>query len=536
MSAAGIIMIMIVVSRVLGLIRQRVLAHYFHTSDLSLFFAAFRLPDTIFEVLVFGTFASAFIPVFTKEFKKEKSKAWNLAGVITNWGVLLFLMMAIPVFIFAEPLYRYATPGFDLVDRIEIAKYARILFAAQGFFVLSYVLTAVLESSKRFFIPAMAPIFYNLGIIILTVFASSSIGLLAPVLGVVFGAGMHFLVQFPLAYKLGFRFSKSFKITPDIAKVVGLAIPRIIEVSAMQAAKFLELRLASLISMSAYTYFTFANTIQLIPVGLFGTSIAKAALPTLSGQTDNMENFKKTLFGALNQIVFLMAPISAFLIVARIPVVRLVFGTDIFDWESTVQTSLAVSAFAIGVFSQAANSILARSFYALHDTKTPVVVSIALMVVNMILNYIFVVFYKFPVWSLAASFSFASIIQSLVLFFLVIKRIHNGAKHIFYIPVAKSAVAALGSGFVMFLILKFFDRSVWIKKLSFVTSTNLPFEKFVLDTRYTVNLIILTFLVGLAGITIYFFLLFLFKSNELNVFVKLIKRSLTNQKYTSIDT
>ncbi|KKP47645.1 MAG: hypothetical protein UR39_C0003G0047 [Candidatus Woesebacteria bacterium GW2011_GWA1_33_30] len=533
LSAATLIMVMIVVSRVLGLVRQRVLAHYFVPDDLSLFFAAFRLPDTIFEVLVFGTFASAFIPVFSKSLKESKKNAWKLAGLIANWGGLFFVAITTIVIVFAHPIYRVITPGFSNIDQETIVLMARILFAAQGFFVISYVLTAVLESSKRFFVPALAPLFYNLGIILVTIFFSKELGLLAPALGVVVGAGSHFLIQLPLARKLGFRFNRSLAITSEVKKIAKLSLPRIIEVSFLQIAKFVELTLASLISIPAYTYFTFGNTIQLLPVGLFGTSIAKAALPTLASQADNLDAFKKTLFETLNQVVFLMAPMVAFLIVARVPVVRLIFGTDIFTWESTVETSLVVSAFAIGIFSQAANSILARSFYALHDTKTPVIVSISTLFLNILMDYLFVIVYKLPVWSLAFAFSVAVLIQSGILFGLIVKRIHNGIKRTLYIPVIKSLTGGIISGGVMFFILKFFDKSVWIKKLSFISNLDLPFEKFVLDTRYTGNLLILTTIVGVIGVLVYIFILKLLKSKELETFVNLFKRMLTGQKFTT---
>jgi putative peptidoglycan lipid II flippase len=524
LSAASLIMIMVIASRLLGLIRQRVLAHYFEAHELSLFFGAFRLPDTIFEVLVFGTFASAFIPVFTKTLKESKEKAWSIAGVVTNWGGLIFLILAVIVVIFAYPLYRIITPGFDISDQYVIANLARILFIAQGFFVVSYVLTAVLESSKRFFVPALAPLFYNLGIIISTILLSSKFGLYAPVIGVVVGAFLHFITQLPLAIKLGFKFTKELEITPEVKKIAKLSLPRIFEVSILQVSKFVELTLASLISTSSYTYFTFGNTVQLLPVGLFGTSIAKAALPTLSLQSDNLEQFKKTLFETLNQVVFLMAPIVAFLMVARVPVVRLIFGTDIFDWESTVETSLVVSSFAIGIFSQAANSILARSFYALSDTKTPVKVSVSTLIVNVVLDYVFVLIYKFPVWSLALAFSISMIIQSIVLFILITKKIHNGVVHTLYIPILKSIIGGLTSGFTMYFLLKFFDRSVWIKKLSFIGNLDMPFERFVLDTRYTGNLLLLTSIVGLLGVIVYILVLKVLKSNELDVFIKLFKK------------
>lgn len=536
LKAATLIMIMIVVSRLLGLVRQRVLAHYFVPNDLSLFFAAFRLPDTIFEVLVFGTFASAFIPIFTKTLKESKTKAWEVAGIVANWGGVIFLVLAVIVVIFAHPLYRIITPGFNITDQTKIADLARILFIAQGFFVISYVLTAVLESSKRFFVPALAPLFYNVGIIASTILFYEKFGLYAPVIGVVVGSVSHFLIQLPFAIKLGFKFSKSFKITPEVKKIAKLSAPRILEVSFLQVAKFVELTLASLISIPAYTYFTFGNSVQLIPVGLFGTSIAKAALPTLSMQSDNLEAFKKTLFETLNQVVFLMAPIVAFLAIARIPVVRLIFGTDIFTWDATVETSFVVSAFAIGIFSQAANSILARSFYALHDTKTPVLVSVSTLFINIVLDYLFVIVYKLPVWSLAAAFSFSSIVQMIVLFTLVTKRIHNGVKTGLYLPILKSLTGGIVSGTVMFFILKFFDKSVWIKKLSFIGNLDLPFEKFVLDTRYTGNLLILTAIVGVIGVAVYLIILKILKSKELDTFVSLFKRMLQGQKFTTTAT
>ena len=434
-------------------------------------------------------------------------------------------------------MYKIITPGFEPSDQTRIADLARILFVAQGFFVISYILTAVIESSKRFFVPALAPLFYNVGIILATIFLSEKFGIKAPVIGVIIGSVLHLLIQLPLAIKLGFRFSKSFAITPEVKKIARLSIPRIIEVSFLQIAKFVELTLASLISIPAYTYFTFGNTIQLLPVGLFGTSIAKAALPTLAMQSDDLPAFKKTLYETLNQVVFLMMPIVAFLIVARIPVVRLIFGTDIFTWSATIETSLVVSAFAIGIFSQAANSILARAFYALADTKTPVKISVVILIFNIILDYVLVIVYKFPVWGLAFAFSLSAIIQSVILFVVITKRIHDGAKTMLYLPVTKSLVAGIVSGGVMFFILKFFDKSVWIKKLSFITNVgnianvDLPFEKFVLDTRYAGNLLVLTIIVGLIGTTVYLIVLKLLKSKELETFLRLFKRMFLGQRF-----
>lgn len=540
LSAATLIMIMIIASRLLGLVRQRVLANFFGPADLSLFFAAFRLPDLIFEVLVYGTFASAFIPVFTKALKDKEKNVWEIASSITNIGVIIFSVLALIVMFFANHLYGILTPGFIPEHRDQVVALSKILFAAQGFFVISYVLTAVLESSRRFLMPAIAPLFYNLGIILGTVFFSPKLGLMGPVIGVVIGAFSHAAVQLPLAIKLGYRFSFKIRISQDVKKIGRLSLPRVIEVMFLQVAKSVELLLASLISMAAYTYFTFGNSLQLLPVGLFGTSIAKAALPTLSRLSDSKEEFRKTLFNALYQVSFVVLPAASILMVLRIPLVRLVFGTNLFNWESTVQTGLVVSAFGVGIIFQVFNSILARAFYALHNTKTPVIISISCITLNIILDFILIKVFKLPVWGLAAAFSLASFIQSLVLFILMTKRLYQNFSVKILFPFVKSVLASLGSGMIMFFILKFFDRSVWVKRLSFLGKIDLdrsiPFEKFVLNTQYGFNLLMLTLMTVTVGVIAYVLLSLLFKSGELKFFAGYIKRLFISKKVSPLPT
>jgi putative peptidoglycan lipid II flippase len=538
LSAASIIMLMVIASRVLGLVRQRTLAHFFAPNELSLFFAAFRLPDTIFEILVFGTFSSAFIPVFTKTLKKGRTTAWETAGIVVNIGLLIFAFLAISAGLFANQIYAVFAPGFDPVQRAEVVKIARILFISQGFFVISYVLTGVLESLRRFLVPALAPLFYNIGIILGTILLVPRWGLLAPAIGVFFGAASHFLIQVPLATKLGFRFTPSIRPNKEVRQIGKLALPRVVELSFLQISKTVELFLASLISTAAYTYFTFANSLQLLPVGLFGTSIAKAALPTMARQSGDPERFRKTLLSALYQIVFLALPLAAILMVLRIPLVRLVFGTEIFSWEATVQTGMVLSAFALSVIFQASAALLARGFYALQDTRTPVVVSVTSIALVVVVNFILIRGLNLPVWGLAAAFSIGSAFQAITLFYLINRRIGRRLSLKVLMPIFKSGLATLGSAVVMFFLLKIFDRSVWVKRLSFlgkIESTKvIPFENFVLDTRYTVNLLALTILVSIAGAVAYLGLSLVLRSNEIWVFFNLLKRIFVKRKVSPI--
>jgi len=334
------------------------------------------------------------------------------------------------------------------------------------------------------------------------------------------------LIQLPLSLKLGFRFKPQILVDENVKKIGRLAAPRIVEVSFIQIAKTAELFFASLISTASYTYFTLGNTIQLLPVGLFGTSIAKASLPTLSRQAGQTAVFKKTLFDALYQMTFLILPVSPALIVLRIPIVRLIFGTDIFGWEATVQTGMVVSAFAIGVIFQAAAALLSRAFYAMHDTRTPVIVSISSLVVNIILAFVFVRILKLPAWSLALAYSVGVFLQGTALFWLVNNRLKNGPIIKLLTPLFKSTFAASISGGVMYFMLKFFDRWIWVNR----PPTGIPFEKFVLDTRYTANLLILTILVVVVGATVYFFVSYLLKSKELANFLGLVRRLFISKK------
>jgi len=530
LSAAAIIMVMIAASRVLGLIRNRVLAHFFAVETLSLYFAAFRLPEVIFEVLVFGTLSSAFIPTFTAYLsRKEKEQAWYVAGVSLNLAVLIFIFLAILVFIFARFIYQVIAAGFTPDEVGQIVSLARILILAQGFFVLSYFLTGVLESLQRFLVPAVAPLFYNLGIILGTVFLSSRWGIYAPAIGATFGAFCHFAIQLPVAIHLGFKPKKTLDIShPGVRKIGRLAAPRMVELSFFQLGKSVELFLASLISTAAYTYFTFANSLQLLPIGLFGTSIAKASLPALSYQAaeKDLEQFKKTFLSSFNEILFLVVPCAVFLAVLRIPAVRLVFGAARFTWASTVETGYTVSAFCLGVVSQALIYLLARAFYALQDTVTPVKVSISGIFFNIFLSFIFVLGLRLPIWSLALSFSVTAIAQTLILIFLLNKKVGGLAKERLVLPFLKVAFSSLTAGGMMFFLLKIFDRSVWDKNLSFLGRFGLvlstTFDRFVLDTRYTVNLVYLTFLVSLIGGIVYLFLTWILRVEEIAVFTRFL--------------
>jgi putative peptidoglycan lipid II flippase len=437
--------------------------------------------------------------------------------------------MALAMGIWAPQIYSLIAPGYGANETKEIVMLARVLFAAQGFFVISYVLTGVLESLRRFLVPALAPIFYNIGIILGTVVLTPYFGLMAPAIGVVIGAFAHFMIQFPLSRKLGFRFVWDLKPDEGVKKVGTLALPRVIDLAFDQIGKTTELFLSSIISQASYTYYIFANTLQLLPVTLIGTSLAKAVLPMLSRADGNLREFRRILHVGIFQAIYLTLPLAVALIVLRIPIVRLVYGTKIFDWDATVQTGMVLSVYAVAIVTQTLMSILARAFFALHDTKTPVKISFIGLGLLVLGDFVLVKGFHFPVWALAASFGFSTYVEAIILLIMIHRRVGEVLNKNFLTHLVRIIGATAASGFVMFFLIKFFDKWYWLQKV-----TSIPFEKFVLDTRYTLNVLILTVISFAIGMFVYISLSLIFRIEEARYFVGIIKKFIAKRTIPGI--
>ena len=375
-------------------------------------------------------------------------------------------------------------------------------------------------------VPALAPVLYNIGIILGTVFFAKTLGIYAPAIGVIIGAVLHLGIQIPVAYKLGFRFSVNFKANDGVKEVGRLAAPRFIDLAALQVQKSAELFFSSIMSVASYGFLNLAYSLQAIPSTLFGVSLAKAALVSLSYQ-ENLAEFRKTFLTTLNQMMFLIIPISAFLVVLRIPIVRLTFGTSqSLDWNATVQIGMILSYFAIGVPLQSALALISRAFYAKHDAKTPVIFQVIDVVITLVLEAIFVLVMHLPLWSIALANTLAAFVQVGGLYILLAKKIGDG-RFLSLAPTIKSIIFSSISGVLMYFTLKLFDRSVWVQKIPIlggVVPENIPFDKFVLDTRYTLSLVLLTGIVTILGFAVYILLSWLARSEELAALIRLVSR------------
>jgi len=415
-----------IVSKLLGLVRDRLLASYFGAGDvLDAYYAAFRLPDLIFNTLVLGALASAFIPVFTRLWLTDQKKAFKLSNTILNYLVLVLIAIGIIILIFAPSVVQIITPGFSGEKLDQTIQLTRIMLLSIVFFGISNVIGGVLNSLKRFFSFSLAPVFYNLGIIFgITVFYKLW-GINGLAWGVVFGSVLHLLVQLPEAVKSGWKYQFSFKITAEVKKVLKLMIPRTLGLAGNQVNQIIITMIASMLAVGSVAVFNLANNLQSFPISVFGVSLAIAAFPVFSEalSSGDEERFKMIFSIHFRRIIFLIIPISVFILLLRAQIVRVVLGAGNFDWGDTYYTAQTLGWFVISLFAQSLIPMLARSFYALEDTKTPVIISLTAIGVNIVGSYFLGSI--MGVEGLALAFSIASILNMIALLMVLRLRLGN---------------------------------------------------------------------------------------------------------------
>ncbi|KKR02906.1 MAG: putative peptidoglycan lipid II flippase MurJ [Microgenomates group bacterium GW2011_GWC1_39_12] len=509
-SAATVLIIMVFASRVLGLLRDRMLAARFSPDELGVYLAAFRLPNFLFELLVMGALTSAFIPVYTKYLTLGKQEeAWKISNTIITISCILLAFITIPILIWTKEVSHFIAPGFTDIQVEQMIGFTRFMVIAQVFpLLIGNFFTGILQSHNLFTVPGVAPVVYNVGIIISIIVFSSTMGLWAPVVGVGIGAVLFMCIQIPSLVQLGYRNRMALDIHNQGVREIGkLMVPRTIGLAISQIDTTVDLILSTLLGARMVTVFNFAQHLQQLPIGLFGATVAQAAFPLLAQASANedKEKFTKTLYSALNQIVFFIMPVSVLFIVLRIPIVRLVFGASRFDWQATVLTGMTLSMFAISLSAQAVSQLLTRGFYALYDTKTPVIIGVITILINTMCSVIFVQLYKFPVWSLGLSTSIASIINAALLVLYLGKRIGVGTMaNMFYTPM-KIIIASLLTGIALYIPLKLFDQLVF-------------------DTTRTFGLLLLTGVASAIGLVVYIFLVWVLDVREVKTFISMISQ------------
>jgi len=455
--AALIVSIAGVMSRVLGLFRDRILASSFGAGDvLDTYYAAFRVPDLIYNFLIVGALSAAFIPVFTGLVtRKNKEKSWDLASGLITLQVVAIVIISLIFFIFAPYLMKLITPGFSPEKIDSTANMTRIMFLSPLFLGISAIFGGILTSYKRFLIYSIAPIFYNIGIIIGAVFFVKFLGISGLAWGVVLGAFMHFMLQYGAVKFVGFsyqprRLSEIIK-DVNIRKVIKLMIPRSMAMGVSQINLLVVTIFASMMASGSLAVFNFANNLQSVPLGIFGISFSIAAFPKLSSLAaeENMDKFNYVFNRTFKRILFFVIPASVIIFSLRAEIVRAVLGSGKFDWEDTTATLWVLGFLSMSLFAQSTIPLLTRCFYALENTKTPFYAALISESVNILM--IVLLIERYQVKGLAIAFSLASIFNMGVLYFLLDKKFKDVKKQKILKPVVKILVASAFAALLIYL-------------------------------------------------------------------------------------
>jgi len=541
-SAAFILAATALISRLMGLFRDRLLAGKFGAGDeLDIYFAAFRLPDLIYSILIMGAISSAFIPVFAQYFKKDEKEAWHLAGGVFNLVSLILIVLAAIFIILAPWIISFIAPGFSGDKKEMTVILTRIMFLSPIFLGMSGVFSGILQYFNRFFVYSLAPIIYNLGIIFGILFFVPKFGLIGLAWGVVLGAFLHFLIQLPSTIYSGFSVRNALlairgrhwfsSIHPGIKRIIKLMIPRTIGLAGSQINFWVITAIASTLASGSIAVFNLSNNLQYVPIGIIGISFAMAAFPRLakSFAEDDRERFSKNFSSAFGQILFCVLPITILFFLLRAQIVRMILGTGQFGWVDTRLTAAALGIFSFSIFAQSLIPLLSRAFYSFHDTKTPVVISLLSVGLNIFGSFFFI-------WVLNNGNYFSRFVsQSLKLGGI-------SSFSVLGLPIAFS----LASIFNFLFLLKSFDKKIkcWLPKEILKSVSKIIFAcifmavsiyallyclSLFVNTRTFVGIFIQASGAALGGIIIYFLILLLLKSPEIKLLInKIFRRNEAN--------
>ena len=534
-SAAILLVGSALISRLLGLIRDRLLAGAFGAgSELDVYFAAFRIPDFVYGILIAGGISAVFLPVFSGYFNKNQEEAWKFTNNVLNCFLVLLILICAVLVIFTPLIIKFIVPGFDEENRSLTISLTRIMFLSPIFLGISSIFSGVLHYFSRFLAYSIAPILYSLGIIFGILFFVPIFGLWGLAYGVILGAVLHWVIQIPAAKSSGYKYKPIFNFRyPGLIKIFKLMIPRTIGEAAYHTNLIVITAIASTLAIGSIAIFNFSNNLQYFPIGLVGVSFAIASFPVLSRAWVNGEKqkFLENFSSVFRQILFLIMPMSILIFLLRAQIVRLILGTGQFGWLETRLTAASLGLFCLGIFAFTFIPFLARVFYSFQDTKTPVAIGLVSMALNVSLCFLSVWFLGFP-----------NLFQEFMARVLKLQDIGNIA--VIGLPLALSI-----SGIFQFSLLLLFLRKklgdVRLKEIwqsfikiffavilsggfAYLTLQLTAKAKFVdMDTFFGVLVQALS--AGIVGILVYILAAFLLKSPE----IKTIKSSILRQSSRS---
>jgi putative peptidoglycan lipid II flippase len=454
--AAGTVMLAFVFSQLAGLARNILVARTFGAhAELDAFLASNRVSETLFNLVAGGALGSAFIPTFTGLLvKEEKRSAWRLASAIANLVTLILTLLAILAATFAPQIVRYAlAPGFstDPAQEVLTIHLLRIQLVSAILFGLGGLAVGVLNSHQVFLIPALAPAMYQLGLIFGVLALSPRMGIYGLAWGVVIGAVFYLLLQIPSLLHRKAVYTPTLGLhNPAAGEVLRLMGPRLLGVAVVQLNFWVNTWLASQMSEGSVTGVSYGFALMLMAQAAIAQSIATAAMPTFAAQyaLGKMDDIRHSLAATLRGVLLLSLPASIGLILLRQPIIAFIYQHGEFDAHSTQLVAWALLWYAAGLVGHSLLEILARAFYALHDTKTPVLVGVVAMSLNVVFSFAFSALFTKIGWmphgGLALANSLATALEAVTLFLLMRRRLNGIEGHSILKGLAAAVLGALG--------------------------------------------------------------------------------------------
>jgi putative peptidoglycan lipid II flippase len=453
-------------SRVLGLVREMVLAQYFGaTAAMTAYNVAFRIPNLLRDLFAEGAMSAAFVPTFTKYLHGSgKESAWRLANLVINALAVITGLLVLLGIIFAEPLIRLITDNEYTRDAAQLAltvELARLMLPTLTFIALAAALMGMLNSLHHFFIPAFSPAMFNVVTILcawLVVPFMPGLGI-APIVaiaaGTFLGGVAQLAIQWPALRSEGFRYRPIIDLKDEgLRRVLILMGPGTIGLAATQVNVLVNMQLATSQEIEAVNWLNYAFRLMYLPIGLFGVSIATAALPTISRHhhEEDTAAVRNTVSDGLSLMAMLNVPATVGLIVLAVPIVRMLFEHGRFTPVDTLATAAALQFYSIGLVGYSVVRISSPMFYALGKNRIPVIVSVVTVLVNAALNYwlVHVMGYR----GLALGTSIAALFNATTLLFLLRSNLHglNGGQLLS--SVSRIAVASVAMGAAAFASLR----------------------------------------------------------------------------------
>jgi putative peptidoglycan lipid II flippase len=515
--AAVLIAASSLVSRLLGFLRDRILAGEFGAGQtLDIYYAAFRLPDFIYNIVILGALTAGLIPVFTglindwKDgrptlFSNNNKEGWALINNLLNTAFLFLVVVCVLGFVFADQLTKILSPGFSAQAQEQCAHLTRIMLLSPILLSISGIFGGILQSFRRFFLYSLSPILYNVGIIAGALFLVPKFGISGLAWGVVMGAFMHMSVQLPGAFLLGYRYSFIVDFgNKSLRKIARMMIPRTLTLAITQFNFMATTIIATGLAAGSLAAFNLANNLQSFPIGIFGVSFDEAAFPILSAAAGKNDKMVKHFSNAFRQILFFIVPSTVLFLVLRAQVTRLAFGSGSFDWEDTILTFQTLSCFTVSLFAQATIPLLIRVFYARHDSKTPFFIGLVSVAANIGLSL-----YLAPikgVVGLALAFSISSILNFILLWLFLHNILGDMDEGKILSSVFKFSLAAVACGYVT-------------QMVKSGIGGNVPIDSFL-------NVLLQSSVSVLAGLVIYLLICYFLRSEEAISFFNSVKSRL----------